>query len=209
MQLYSNGDYYEEVKNAKNNFIDVWGQITENDPNFEARLHQFFDWYIFDRLLSDAQKTPISHFMANMPEFSSETTKYMYHSMTKTLRSIYRIKKIKKNNLILQDLMDKKKYTLEDCNFNFIFKPDQFIDGRLIFTGRGVILSKGFCIHPLGAARFIIKEMKAIRKSKDFPEKKKERLHDLMKRLNDMYHLHLVYKHVEIEKVYSEVPLRG
>jgi len=207
MAVYSGDEYYEEIKSAKSRFVEKWFKLSEGDPNHEARLQQFYDWYIYDRPLSRVNKTPIEHYLSQDIDGISESEKELYDAMAGTLRSIFNIKKIKKDMLILQDLVDRKKYRLVNCDFNVIFKPDLIIDGRLIFTKRGPILSKGFCLHPEGSSKYIKKQMKIVRKDRGGPEKKNELLQELMKNLIEKYNLHLVYRHVNIEKVYSNTPL--
>lgn len=47
------GDAFkDEVKKAKAEFFDNAGILDENNPQFELRMSQFFDWYFFTRELS-------------------------------------------------------------------------------------------------------------------------------------------------------------
>ena len=206
MSIYSEGNFYDEIKSARKTFIKTWGRLDENDPGYEARLHQFFDWYVFDRPLEKLSRTPIEHFLSTAGHFESQKQEAIYRQMKKTLRSLFRIKKVKGDSVILQNLMDRKTSALSECDFNIIFEAGSIIDGRLIFLENGPILSKGLCLHPTGSSKFIRKNMKTIQKSKLAPEKKLHLLRKLMLKLAKMYNLHLIYKHVKAEKVYSNNP---
>ena len=206
IHIYSKDDFYDEIKKAKIIFNESWGKIVENDPNYEARLHHFFDWYLFERELTHIKDIPINHFIETVDIFDEEE-KEIYLSMAKSLHSIFLINKISKKHLVLSDLFDKKGYQLQSCDFKMIFEPNSIIDGRLIITRAGIVLSNGFCLHPLGTTSYIKKQVAQVRKVKAPLKEKKILLYELMKKLIRMYNLHLVYKHVDIGQVYSNNPI--
>ena len=59
MQVYTQGSFEQEVAEAKKEFSKEAGLLDEESPEFEMRMAQFIDWYIFRRILKQSQKTPL------------------------------------------------------------------------------------------------------------------------------------------------------
>src|SRR5260221_83484 len=51
--------YKEELAHAKREFFEQAGIVDEEAPNFEMRMAQFLDWYLFSRELSKEHVTPV------------------------------------------------------------------------------------------------------------------------------------------------------
>ncbi len=47
--MFTTGDYYKEVFQAKQEYFEKAGVVYEDDDEFENRMCIFMDWYIFDR----------------------------------------------------------------------------------------------------------------------------------------------------------------
>ena len=53
IQIFTAGDFQKEALNAKREFFERAGIVDEESVNFEMRMSQFLDWYMFSRELSE------------------------------------------------------------------------------------------------------------------------------------------------------------
>ena len=48
LDFYTSEKYYEELKAAKEAFVNRTGKIDEESDEYESRMNSFNHWYIFD-----------------------------------------------------------------------------------------------------------------------------------------------------------------
>ena len=71
IEEFCTGEYYREVYNARREYFEKAGKVSEDDSEFEQRMCIFMDWYIFDRDLPGVDLPPIKfYFRKNKDRFS-------------------------------------------------------------------------------------------------------------------------------------------
>jgi len=201
LETYSNGDYFEEAKRARVEFIKKRGVIDTESDDIERHLDAFADWFIFDRSLSKNSLKPVRYFLDQYYKDLTYEDQEVYEKFFEHVPSVFVVKKIKDKDLFVQDLYDKKKYTLSECDQYRSLEKGTLIQARIIpFKGR-LVFGLSFIFHPPETKNFITKRMKSAKKE---GAPSKENLLDefaLMKLRTEQY------SHIDFKDIYSEEPL--
>src|SRR5580704_17981913 len=59
MQHYTSGSYLTEVQAAKEEFFDKAGVFDESSLDFELKMAQFVDWYLFSRKMTQTERVAL------------------------------------------------------------------------------------------------------------------------------------------------------
>lgn len=190
--------FREEVQDAKLRFFQPLSVADESSSQFEMRMSQFFDWYFFTRPLNGYRQTPLeSLFLTRELRFEPEEIVMIDH-MRHHRHSLFEFVKMKGDQLILLDLLKKEKMIIDSPNFSFDLQSEGIFEARLIPVHQNWIFMRGFCFHPIEARKYIMSEVKAHRKDPDLSPT------DLMLRLVKMNMRIEQYRHVAIQKIYSD-----
>lgn len=192
----------DEVQDAKVRFFQPLSVPEESSPQFEMRMSQFFDWYFFTRPLNGFRQTPLeSLFLTRELRFDPEEIVLIDH-MRHHRHSLFEYVKTKGDTAIFNDLLKNEKVQVLTPNFGFGVESEQIFEARLVPNGANWIFMRGFCFHPQDARKFILGEVKAHRKDPDLSQQ------ELMLRLLKMNMRTEQYKHVSVQKIYSDEPAR-
>ncbi|MCC6277474.1 MAG: hypothetical protein IT289_06140 [Oligoflexia bacterium] len=194
---YTGPDYKQEVMDAKREFFERAGIVDEESTNFETRMSQFLDWYIFSRELSTAHLPPAQFHLEKNRDKLADTLLPLYENLTKTVHSLYEFLKLRDTDVYVRDLLSKKKYILENSTITAGFNPSEIFEARLIPYEKTWVFTRGFCFHPLEASGFIQKEIKQVR---HLDQTHKEAL---MLKLMKMRYKFEQYKHIKLEFIYT------
>ncbi len=197
--IYFSGDnYHEDILAGKDLFYGELGHYEEDSEGYEQRLNLFFDWYLFSRELSSVGLCP-AEYVLELADFEmSSEERELYESLAKTYHSIFEIVKIRGESVTVKDLFTGKKILMSDSRYSIGFNKDEIFDGRIFKYQDKNFFCKGFCFHPPQARRFILKEIKAVRKAE------REEQESLMLKLMKMRFKVEQYKHLKIDDVYSK-----
>lgn len=188
----------EEVQDAKIRFFQPLSVPEESSPQFEMRMSQFFDWYFFTRPLNGFGHTPLaSLFLTRELRFEPEEIVLIDH-MRHHRHGLFEFNKMKGSQLHLVDLLKNEKIVIDSPNFGL--SSEEIFEARLVPNEKNWVFMRGFCFHPQEARKFIMSEVKAHRKDPDLSPQ------DLMLRLVKMNMRTEQYKHVSIQKIYSDEP---
>ncbi|MBI3542307.1 MAG: hypothetical protein HY075_03395 [Deltaproteobacteria bacterium] len=200
IEMFTTGEYYKEVFQAKQEYFERAGVVYEDDGEFENRMCTFMDWYAFDRELPAIDLPPIKfYFRKNKDLFSSEELN-IYKDFCNTIHSIFYLRKIKGGTIYLKDLFSKKNYEVKDTEINMGFVQGDIFEARLI-PFKGVYeFSKGFCFHPVEMEKFILGEIKKVR------YQDRSRQTKLILQLAAMKLKHMRYQHINIKHIYTFEP---
>jgi hypothetical protein len=199
-EKFSTGEFYSAVHAAKLEFFQKAGTISEDDIEFETRMNVFMDWYLIDRDLPGIDLPPVKYYLReNLNDLEEQDLKVI-RSFTETLHSIFEIKKIKNNEMVLLDLFPKKKYTVMITKLTPALTKGEIFEGRVIPFEDKHILSSGICLHPVEMKKYIIKEIKKIR------HMGRSHHRELIMKLADMKLKHSRYQHIDPKFIYSDEP---
>ena len=197
VKYFTGPQYLPELQQAKKEFFEKAGIIDEESQSYEPRMAQFLDWYIFSRDLSEFNIPPIElatqREMVEFPDYDAK----MIENMSNATHSLFEFIKVKGRDVYIRDLFTKKKVVLKDSGVSIGFNPDEIFDARVIPVEDNFIFAKGFCFHPPGAKKFILKEIKKVR------HLEKSHHESLMFRLVKMRYKLEQYKHIKMEFIYT------
>lgn len=201
IELYTSGDYYREVYEAKQSYFENLGNASEDSQDFENQMDLFMSWYLFNRPLSKHALPPIFLFCRNELGAMEKSDRDVYTSLSEARHSIFEVIKIRDTKLTVRDLSNDEKCEVEEVQFRFGFSKGDLFEGRLIPQGKKFVFINGFCFHPKEVQKYIEQQMKKIR-SGDAAQRSKIILH-----LSYMSKKHQRFPHISAEHIYSQTPV--
>src|ERR1700692_3911847 len=88
IQQFTGPEYQREVLEAKREFFERAGIIDEEAINFETRMSQFLDWYMFSRDLSTVHMPPVNLFVEKHRTDIDAESLVLYENLTKSSHSL-------------------------------------------------------------------------------------------------------------------------
>ncbi len=204
MQFYTSGSYHEEAVKAKIQFNEYAGVFDEAASNFEQKLAQFVDWYLFTRPLRQFGLSPIALQAEREVMPMSEEEKPYIQNLANNRHSLFEFLKISRDDLHVRDLFSDYKLVIKKSPVVHGFDENEPFEGRLIPHGDSFIFASAFCFHPKESVKFILQEVKKVKKVGD-DERPKSR-EELLIRLFRMRHKYEQYPHVAIDEIYTNEP---
>ena len=201
VEVYSSGDFYEEAKRAKAEFFRVAGEVAQGSDQFETKMNNFLDWYLFERPLSNQEITPVKAFLLDFSAELSLGEKKVFEDLTESRNSVFELLRIKDQDLYVRDLFDKEKYVVEDYDLAGGFTKGDIFQGRLLRFQDRYVFNDAFVFHPKEAKKFIQKQIKKVRYLKEVHRLK------LMHSLSAMKIKSEQYGHIDIKHIYSDEPI--
>jgi hypothetical protein len=197
IQHFTASEFQREVLEGKREFFERAGIVDEESGNFETRMSQFLDWYIFSRELSHVHMPPAVYYVEQNASKIPEEELPLYKNLTQSIHSLFEFKKLRDSDVTIIDLFLKKKYTLKDSSLTAGFNPEEIFEARIIPFEKTWVFTRGFCFHPLEATKFIHKEIKQVR---HLDQSHKEAL---MLKLMKMRYKFEQYRHIRLDFIYS------
>ncbi len=194
---YTGPDYLDEVAAAKREFFDEAGIIDEENNAFEMRMTQFLEWYLFTRNIKGAEMPPVRHARATGELAKDSDDQKALENLANTRHSLFEFVKIRGEDIFVKDLLTGKKLTIKNSSIRAGFSRQEIFDTRLIPYEDSFIFTKAFCFHPEEATKFILSEVKKLKKSEPVLQEA------LMLRLLKMRYKYEQYRHLKLEHVYT------
>jgi len=197
LDYFSTGRFEAEVTMAKTEFFEMTGGRTDNPAYFEERMCQFLDWYVFSRPLSSHDMPPVQMALHCIDFDADEAERQCYNNLAEAKHSLFEYVKVSNKGIHVKDLFDGTKVTLRLSPPVHGFHGEEIFEARIIPHDGAYVFAKGLCFHPPQTKKFILKQVKRVRKLG--PEAREE----LMLRFLGMRYRHDQYKHLPLDKVYS------
>lgn len=197
LQHYAGSEFREEVGEAKKEFFDQAGIVDQDTEQFEIRMAQFLDWYLFTRENAQTHLPPIQMAFDQPTMEMSDEDRASLENLIKCNHSLFELNKIRGDDVFVKDLISGKKLVVRDSYVTAGFNQDEIFEARVVPHGDNWIFCKGFCFHPPEATKFIVKEIKKV-KHLDRPQKEA-----LVLRLMKMRYKHEQYRHIRLEYIYT------
>lgn len=201
IQFYTSSNFREDVVEAKNHFQEVAGSFDESAPDFEAKMAQFTDWYVFSRRLKRVGASPIEYCLQDPNYTIEEHESPLYYSLRNSRHSLFEFIKVRRGDVYIRDLFTNFEYVIRNSHVSIGFNRDELFEARLIPYENEFVFSISFCLHPPQVSRFITKEIRKVNRLPEVEHAKARE--DLMQRLFKMKHKHEQYRHLDIREVYS------
>lgn len=198
LTTYFTGDRYrDDVAVAKKEFFDEAGIMDEENHQFEMRMTQFLEWFLFTRRLKGPELTP-AQYALQLEDFEmTADERPLFENLATTRHSLYEFLKIRGDDIHIRDLFLDKKIVIHDSPIRIGFNRDEFFDGRLIPHGEEFHFARSFCFHPAEASKYILGEVKKLRKSSAAEQE------TFMLKLLKMRYKYEQYRHLKLDYVYT------
>lgn len=191
--LYTSGDYYQLMVKAKEAYTKLTGRLDEEQEEYEARMNNFNDWYIFNFRRDDGRRIIDDY----IQDYSVEDD--LSRAFHNIVYSVFHFSKINfRKKMVLKDLLHNQKYTLSKDDASLGIVEDDIFVGRLIHFGDRPFLLNGVCVLPRDVMGIIQKESKKIRKLNDVKAEEA-----FLLRLEELKTKSLNYGHIENSKIFT------
>ena len=201
MNHFAGSAFAGEVSAAKHEFFDRAGILDEMAFDFEMKMSQFVDWYLFSRPLNKTGETPVATAltMADGPLAADEREALM--NVRNNIHSLFEFVKVKGEDVYVRDVFSKERHVIKKSPISVGFNPDELFEARLIPIADSFQFSKAFCFHPPQVTKIILKEVKKVKKlgAEELPRAKEA----LLVRLFKLRYKHEQYKHLDVREIYS------
>jgi hypothetical protein len=201
MQYYTGPKFLNEVESAKDDFFERAGSFDEASVDFELKMAQFTDWYLFTRKMSGTARAAIEAVLDDPAYPMKEEERPLYLNLRNSRQSLFEFVKLKGEDVHIRDLFTNFKYVIRQSRVTQGFNPEEYFEARIIPSEGSFVFSNAFCFHPSVVSPYIQKEVKRVGK---LPEEEQALAREeLLNRLFKMKHKHEQYRHLDISKIYS------
>lgn len=199
LTLFFTGEKFKaDVAAGKKEFFDEAGIMDEENQAFEMRMTQFLEWYLFTRPLTDVGLTP-AQYALQLEDFEmTAEERPAFENLANVRHSLFEFLKIRGDDIYIKDLFLNTKIVIHNSPIRIGFSREEIFDARLIPDGENFHFSKAFCFHPAEASKFILGEVKKLRKLDDRSQEEQ-----FMLRLLKMRYKYEQYRHLKLEYVYT------
>lgn len=132
---------------AREEYHNTAGKFEDGEPWFELRMMMFLEWYLLDRI-GPFDMTPVEHFIATKAGELSPPVRAQLEHLTTTLRSVFRINRIRGNELVLDDLALGGLWEVESTTPTAGLEKDDILQTRVILFGGKLVICHGTVLHP-------------------------------------------------------------
>jgi hypothetical protein len=192
LNLYTQGEFFEDLKEAKDKYFSLTGKFDEDKEEFESRMNCFNDWYIFQYRHHDGSKV-IEDYIRN-----NELDEELSQSLLNVNHSLFEFSKINfRKQIVLKDVLHDEKITLVKNHPNISLVEGDVFTGRVIKYKGAHYLLRGVCILPQGVKSILKKQSKKVRKTNSFDEELK-----FLLQLESLKTKAMHYSHIDPSKIF-------
>lgn len=191
-----------EVATAKKEFFQDAGIMDEQTDQFEMRMTQFLDWYLFTRKLTGRTVTP-AQFALEIDDFKmTAEERVLFEDLSEAKHSLFEFLRLRGRDIFVKDLILDKEIVLRESQVNIGFSRDEIFEARLIPYGEDFVFARSFCFHPSEARTFVDQEIEKLRDIEDETENQIATEAFLL-RLMKMRYKYEQFRHLKLEYIYT------
>ena len=192
LSLYTQGQFFNDLKEAKDRYFTLTGKLDEDKEEFESRMNCFNDWYIFQYRHKDGSKV-IEDYIRN-----SELDEELSQALLNVNHSLFEFSKVNfRKQIVLKDILHEEKVTLVKNHPTISLMEGDVFTGRVIKYKGDYYLLRGICILPQGVKSVLKKQSKKVRKMNSFEEELKYLL-----QLESLKTKAMHYSHIDPTKIF-------
>ncbi|MCB0420450.1 MAG: hypothetical protein KDD61_05615 [Bdellovibrionales bacterium] len=204
MTHFTSGEFEAEAIRARVQFSKIAGVFDEEAPDFEVKMAQYTDWYLFTRPLADFNETPVRQSIIDKVFVIPDEDKIYYQNLANNRHSLFEFIKLKGADVHVKDLYSGYKLVIKDSKVNAGFEKDQIFEARLFPDGDNFVFANAFCFHPHEATKYISKEVKRVNTLGE--SERDSAREELIEKLFAMKYKTEQYRHVDVKDIYSNEP---
>lgn len=163
LSFYTQGEFFPELKEAKEKYFALTGKLDEDKDEFESRMNSFNDWYIFHYRQKDGSKVIEDYVRNNQLEQDlSQAFLNVNHSLFEFNRTTFG------KQILLKDILHDEKIVLKKDHPTIGLMDGDIFTGRIVKYQSQCHLLKGICILPQKVKSALKKQSKKVRKLNNF-----------------------------------------
>ena len=194
--------YRQDIELAKKDFFGYLLPSDEDPHQFDIKMSQFLDWYLFDYHLKQTGLTSVEEVMESKEIQESlkidENELSLLENLFHHRHSLFELIKVNKNSVIIKDLITNKKAQVDRASKVSYLKKNECFEARIVLIDKIYRIFKGICVHPMEAKRFILGQISKVRKSGEYEQK------EVFRKLARMYFKLHQFPHIKIEYIYTD-----
>lgn len=192
LNLYTKGEFFADLKTAKDKYFSITGKLDEDKEEFESRMNCFNDWYIFQYRHEDGSKVIEEYIRSNsLDEELSQAMLNVNHSLFEFDKISFR------KQIVLKDILHDEKITLVKNHPNISLMVGDVFTGRVIKYKGEYYLLRGLCTLPQGVTSILKKQSKKVRKANSFEEEL-----NFLLQLESLKTKAMHYSHIDPAKIF-------
>lgn len=165
LNRYTTGDFFDDLKKAKDRYFSLTGKLDEDKDEFESRMNCFNDWYIFQYRHQDGSKVIEDYIRTN------ELDEELSQALLNVNHSLFEFSKISfRKQVVLKDILHDEKVVLVKNHPRISLMVGDVFTGRVIKYKGDNYLLRGVCTLPQGVKSILKKQSKKVRKMNSFEE---------------------------------------
>jgi hypothetical protein len=192
LTIYTQGEYFERLKAAKETYISLTGKLDEDKDEFESRMNCFNEWFIFQWKDADGKK--IIEDYIRRKQLDEETS----HALLNVNHSLFSFSKTNfRKQIVLLDILHDEKLPLAKGHTHIGLVEDDLFIGRIIRYKGENLLMRGVCTLPRSVISVLKKQAKKVRKMNSFDEELR-----FLLGLESLKTKSMHYQHIEPSKIF-------
>lgn len=192
LNLYTKGEFFTDLKTAKEKYFSITGKLDEDKEEFESRMNCFNDWYIFQYRHNDGSKVIEEYIRSN------QLDEELSQAMLNVNHSLFEFNKISfRKQIVLNDILHDEKITLAKNHPNISLMEGDVFTGRVIKYNGEYYLLRGICTLPRGVTSILKKQSKKVRKANSFEEEL-----NFLLQLESLKTKAMHYSHIDPAKIF-------
>lgn len=192
LSLYTQGQYFTDLKDAKEKYFSITGKLDEDKEEFESRMNCFNDWYIFQYRHLDGSKVMEDYIRSTQLETE------LSQAFLNVNHSLFEFSKINfRKQIVLKDILHDESIILPKDHPNVSLMEGDVFTGRVVKYQNEHYLLRGVCLLPQGVKSILKKQSKKVRKLNSFEEELKYLL-----QLESLKTKAMHYSHIDPTKIF-------
>jgi hypothetical protein len=192
LTTYTQGEYFERLKQAKEAYIALTGKLDEDKDEFESRMNCFNEWYLFQWKDESGKKIVEDYIRREqLDEDLSQAFLNVNHSLLEFSKTNFR------KQIVLLDILHDEKVNLAKGHRHIGLVEDDLFIGRVIRYKSENYLLHGVCTLPQSIRSILKKQSKKVRKMNSFEEELK-----FLLSLESLKTKSMHYQHIEPSKIF-------
>lgn len=192
LTTYTQGEYFERLKQAKEAYIALTGKLDEDKDEFESRMNCFNEWYLF-QWKDESGKKIVEDYIRR--EQLDEDLSQAFLNVNHTLLEFSKVNFRKQ--IVLLDILHDEKVNLAKGHRHIGLVEDDLFIGRVIRYKGDNYLLHGVCTLPQSIRSVLKKQSKKVRKMNSFEEELK-----FLLSLESLKTKSMHYQHIEPSKIF-------
>ncbi len=202
LQCFTTEEFADDVEQGRIVFFEGTGFLDEEAENYNMKMKQFGDWFLFHRPLNAYGRAPVE-VCSELDDFEIlEEQKVLFNNLKNTRHSLFEFIKFSKEDMHIKDLFSDYKMILKRMPLKYGFNKGDIFEGRLIPHEDNFCFTQSFCFHPEESKKFILK---GIKKNKILPiEGQAGAREQFIFKIFKMKNKYEQYAHIAADKIYTD-----